>query len=191
MSDHGHPAEAHVSLRRCCSADLTWHSRRGGRARRSYVSALEGTRFDRRAESEPREIPRRDASRRRARSAHLRTRVRADHHPLPRSPASRSLARDRRPGPPRHGDNADALPPASQDTGTASRSSDCAPALRRTIPILCGVCAESCVQSVSLRCGFDDAYPCPSSRPRPAIPRDALSARRRGFRRRLRPLPHR
>ena len=117
MSDHGHPAEAHVSLRRCCSADLTWHSRRGGRARRSYVSALEGTRFDRRAESEPREIPRRDASRRRARSARLRTRVRADHHPLPRSPASRSLARDRRPWPPRHGDNADALPPASQDTG--------------------------------------------------------------------------
>ncbi len=90
--------------------------------------------------------------------------------------ASRFLARDCRPRPPRTGDNANALPPSSRDTGNriscaglrafaATRDSDLKPgpsgiarAIRRT------------------RRGFADIRPCRSSRPRPAIPRDALRA---------------
>ena len=87
--------------------------------------------------------------------------------------APRSLARDCRPRPPRSGDNADALPPSSRDTGNRisfaglrgfaeTRDSDSGRAR-----------AESRVQSVALDAVSVTPDPCPSSRPQPAIPRDA------------------
>src|SRR6185436_3177208 len=56
---------------------------------------------------------------------------------------------------------------------TTSRLPDCAPSLRRAIPIVCGVCAESRVQSVALDAVSTMLAPGRSSRPTPAIPRDA------------------
>ena len=62
---------------------------------------------------------------------------------------------------------------------TASRSPDCAPSLRLAIPIFCGVCAESLVQSISLDAVSTTHDPCRSSRPPPAVPRDARRRRER------------
>ena len=56
---------------------------------------------------------------------------------------------------------------------TASHSPDCAPALRRTIPIYCGVCTESCVQFRSFDAVSATRSPCRSTRPQPALPRAA------------------
>ena len=87
------------------------------------------------------------------------------------------------PRPPRTGDNADAWPPSSRDTGNRlsfaglrgfaeTRDPDFEPGPERN-----RACNPSLLDAVSVTLG-----PCPSSRPRSAIPHDARRRRRRAGR---------
>lgn len=70
----------------------------------------------------------------------------------------------------------DALPPSSRDTGNRISLDGLRGFAETRASEFFILRAESRVQSVSLDAVSANAGPCPSSRPRPAIPRDALRA---------------